>query len=336
MCDVAFLPIHELTDKELKVFLTMCRFSDGEQVQINQSEIVEYTGYGRTTVYRAIESLFEKNMVSIVRTKRNLGKYYFNNYVIHHVSNHVSLAKHGEQNEGQPRFTGETSTASHSYSTSNTTESTSNKQIELNTTYSIVFASENEEKEMRYQEDDEVQGFGLLEDDIKKEQPKASKRTSKTRHLRPEEEWTALDVAGEFKKRVMDRIPDAMNVVNTLKLSKILGKNRKDFNLTPLIELEVMDLFLNDWWFKNKAHKEPHYITGRFLKFFTSHLNKALVNLGYQGIEQSKDVLEVTERSEVIYASDGTEFDNSVPGRVELKEYEEGLVNGSTQRNNQN
>jgi len=332
MCDIAFLPIHELTDKQLKVFLTMCRFSDGEQVQVNQAEIINYTGYGRTTVYRAVDFLVEKGLVSVVRTKRNLGKYYSNNYVIHHVSNHVSLAKHSEEKESSPRFTGETSTAGHSSSTNNTTESTSSKQLELNTTYSIVFASENEKgKELRYQEEDDVQGFGLLDEDVPKAQSKVSKRTSKTRHLRPEEEWTALDVAAEFKQRVMNRIPDAMNVVNTIKLSKILAKNRKDFNLTPLVELEVMELFLDDWWFKNKAHVEPHYIVGKFLRFFTSHLNKALKGLGYKGVEQTKDVREVKERSELIYASDGTAFDNSIPGRVELKEYEEGLIkDGST------
>lgn len=324
MCDIGLIP-NDLTNTQLKVFLTCCRFSKGTQVTVNQTDLTIATGLHRATIYRAMESLMEKGLISRNRTKRNFGKFSNNEYLIHHVANHVA-------NHVAPCCTDATSTAGQGSSNCSNDSSTYCK--ELNTTYSIVL-SETKQKEgekVRYQEDDDVQGFGLLDDDIKPPKEKVSKRTSKTRHLRPEEEWTALDVAAEFKKRVTDRIPGVVNVVNTIQLSKILGKNRKDFNLTATIELEVMDLFFNDWWFKNKAEKEPHYIAGRFLRFFTSHLNRALDNLGLQKVERV-DIKEVKERSEFIYASDGTEFDNSIPGRVELKEYEEGLKkDGHTQR----
>jgi DNA-binding transcriptional regulator GbsR (MarR family) len=52
------------------------------QSSISMLELQERTGYGRTSISKAVSSLTNSGHISVVRTKRNLGKLYKNRYSV--------------------------------------------------------------------------------------------------------------------------------------------------------------------------------------------------------------------------------------------------------------
>jgi hypothetical protein len=180
----------------------------------------------------------------------------------------------------------------------------------------------------RWKDDDEVGGFGLFDEEVaaKTAGPTVSKRDPKTRSRRPEEEWTTADVASEFSSKVYKAIPGVPNLVSTEKVRGALSKMRKDYDSNALIELEVMKIFFEDPWLQREGVDKPHFIVGRFLKSFAAHYDQALRNLGLP--ERKSPTLSDIDSvvpSEFVYASDGRRFDNSMPGRLALSNYEDKL-----------
>lgn len=49
---------------------------------ITMVELQEQTGYGRTQVSKAVASLSGLGLISVIRTKRNLGRLYKNKYTL--------------------------------------------------------------------------------------------------------------------------------------------------------------------------------------------------------------------------------------------------------------
>lgn len=320
MCTPAELLEAKLTHTELQVLLTICK----HDALVDQTAIAEELNLDRTTVYRATKKLLVKGLLTVSRSRRNLGKYSKNVYELSapsHVANHVA-----QDATSQAHHVAPTATSTADIDIAITTDK------EIKTTSLFMFAPEHKKKKKvilvgkGWQDDDaDLAGFGLFDDELpaaQKQKP-VSKRSGKTRNQRPHEDWTSLDVATEFAYQVYQRLPGVVNPVNTLNLQKILGKNRKEFDLNPLIELEIMRLFFADAWFLNEGRKNPHYIQGRFLKFFTSHLEQALKNLGlHSDLSMTVDQALSVKSEEFIYASDGTAFDNSMPGRKDLDKYE--------------
>jgi len=295
-------------------------------------ELARYAQCSEESIRRAVRGLEKAELIKVERTKRNFGKLYKNRYYLispSHKNVDENSAIHKNEDEVIHKNVGST----HDYSDSNYIED--NKEIK--TTSLFMFEPEHTKKVKEiilkgWQDDDaELSGFGLFDDEVpaaQKQKP-VSKRSGKTRNLRPQEDWTPLDVASEFASRVYAKLPGAVNVVNTVQLQKILGKNRKQFDLSPIIELEVMRLFLEDNWFKTAARSYPQYVQGRFLKFFTSHLHIALKNLGlHSDLTMSEEQAMSSREDEFVYASDGTRFDNSMPGRRNLDRYEAKLRRG--------
>ena len=158
---------------------------------------------------------------------------------------------------------------------------------------------------------------------MESEQPRStpSKRDTKTRGKRPQAEWTVRDVAAEFSFLVGRKFPWLPGTVNVNNLAGALAKNRKQFNTTALLELDVLKMFMADENnFRDVGDKAP-FLYKRYLAMFRTHMNKAISNTGTIVVSQDDGI------EKVLYASDGREFDNTIVGRKALERHE-ARING--------
>ena len=176
---------------------------------------------------------------------------------------------------------------------------------------------------MRKWEDDSdsIAGFGLVEGPDSP-QPKIRKSDPKTRGKRPEHEWTPMDVAAEFSFRVGRKYPLLPGTVNVKQLSGALAKFRKQYATTPLIELELLRLFMADERnFKDIGDEAP-FLYKIYLASFGKKMNQARENLGLGKINAPT---ETVVKMGTLTASDGRVFQNSLSGRTQLERYEKRL-----------
>ena len=103
-------------------------------------------------------------------------------------------------------------------------------------------------------------------------------------------------------------------MINISKLAPVIGKYRKQYGTTALYELRVLDILLNDARKLDLVKKEPHNAWKMYLRM-----------LATEGPKIVNDSHQEEEREEFLFASDGRKFDNSIPGRLALKEHEEEL-----------
>lgn len=307
-------------------------------VQPSMETLETLTGYKRQRLSTAITELKSEGFLEVKRTKRNLGKLSYNEYSIPGIPTDTSEASPGIPESTlttSPRILESTSTA----------DSNSNNYLTTVLTNDLT----SQGKKPRYKEipvvskwqlrgedtsgDDEIGGFGLLEN----EQPAAvkhklstNKRDPKTRGRRPEDEWTPVDVAVEFSFQLARKYPLLPGLINTKNLSGALAQNRSKYGITAPVELEIMRMFLgderkhSDW----KVGENYKLLYKRYLRMFTTDMDKALMNLGMPSRRELANVDTVVASeptSEYVYASDGRAFDNSMPGRKSLERYEEKL-----------
>lgn len=167
--------------------------------------------------------------------------------------------------------------------------------------------------------DDLVGGVGKLDSETPSALP--SKQDTRTRGLRPKEDWTARDVAAEFSYLVGKKFPWLPGTVNVGRLAGALAKQRNQNQTTALIELELLNMFMvNEKNFIGVGNEAPD-LYKKYLQLFRSRLVKAHTNLGIQ-IPNS---VSEEKASAVIYASDGRTFDNTIAGRSALGRYEKKL-----------
>lgn len=281
-----------LSPVELRVLLAMRLLADKDgSVEAGMDDFADYTGYGRTSISKAVAGLEEAGLIQITRTKRNLGKLSYNKYLL------------------LPCSPGRTSTADKVTKTIKVT----NDNKELKTSSLIKGKSLKEGELNRWKEDDDTVGFGLLDE------PKAEpiKRTPSTRHQRPKEDWTPGDVASEFASQIYSRVRGIPGLVNISKLAPVIGKYRKEYGTTATYELQVLDILVNDARKLSLVKKEPHNAWKLFLRMLATEGAKLTANASTE------------EHVDVLVASDGRTFDNSVPGRLALKEHEEELRRNS-------
>jgi predicted transcriptional regulator len=287
------LRLLSLAPTELRVLLAMRVLADpdGVTVEAGMDDIGDYTGYGRTTISKAVASLELAGLIQVTRTKRNYGKLYFNKYKL------------------LPCSPVRTSTADTSSNDNLTTVTTK----ELNTSYLISAEAQKDEDGVvnKWKDDDGVGGFGLLDSD----KPASSdvKKTPKTRHSRPKAEWTSSDVASEFAYQLYQRVRGVPGLINISKLAPVLGKYRKDYGTTALYELQVLDKLLGDNRLLAEVKKAPHNAWKLFLRMLATEGGSATIEA------PTEDIVEQ------LVASDGRKFDNSVPGRLALDRYEKKL-----------
>jgi hypothetical protein len=267
------------------------------EIHLTMNELSELTGSSRTTLWRYLVALQDVGIIETRRTKRNYGKLFKNVYKII-----------------------ETSTASPSDNTVVDNQVTEIIKVK-NTSYSLWGFAPEGEKMNRWSDDDDIGGFGLLEGEVPASQkPKpTSKRDTKTRNQRPQDQWTPNDVAAEFSSQLYSRIRGIPGLLNVNKLAPILGKYRKDYGTTALLELEVMAMMMGDDRRLADVKKDPANAWRIFLRMLATHGKKAKDNL------EEPSAVDIVEEVEYIVASDGRKFDNSMPGRAAVERYEEKL-----------
>ena len=168
---------------------------------------------------------------------------------------------------------------------------------------------------------DSLAGFGLVEPKDAP-QPAIRKSDPKTRGKRPEHEWTAMDVAAEFSYQVGRKYPLLPGTVSVKQLSGALRKFRTQYGTTPLIELELLRLFMADERNFRDIGDEAPMLYRKFLASFGTKMNQARENLGLLKVTTK---IKESPVSGTLKASDGRVFQNTLSGRAQLERHEKRL-----------
>ena len=292
----------------------------GGVVELTMETLSDLTGSSRTTIWRDMSGLEAKGLVDTHRTKRNFGKFFKNKYQL------LSPCFKSESREVEikelvvsPCFNSETSTASR------VTISNTSKVLVKNTSYSLGGDAPVEGfKEIKlvnaWSDDDDMPGFGLLDSEIAAKQvpKKVGKARPVNRMMRSEDLWNAQDVATEFGMMLYQHCKAHTGPVDSNSLRVILNTYRKRYNLTSVIELEVLRRMFADESAVAQIRKAPERGYKIYLSWLVNHVNQTA-----NGVKEAQ--VDTKKTSEYVYASDGSEFDNSMSGRLDLAQYEEKL-----------
>jgi hypothetical protein len=176
--------------------------------------------------------------------------------------------------------------------------------------------------------DNEVGGVGKFGDDEVSATSAISKKNPKTRGKRPMEQWTVFDVAAEFSYLVGKKFPWLPGTVNVNALAGALRKMRSQNQTTALVELELLKMFMSDDAnFKTVGSEAPH-LYKIYLSMFRTHMNQARKNLGLNVLGDVTDEV-MDSAPDVLYASDGRAFDNTIVGRKALERHEARIDNAN-------
>ena len=319
-----------LSANEARTLLALRHLSDRDgKIVATMEELGILTHYSRETLRVAVRSLEDRGLITTRRTKRNLGKLYKNEYQL--IQKNLASEDEKQENLASPAEVFAQKFLASTAGTDNIgIPSTNSKSIVLNTTYLIPSEAREENfKEVKlvnkWQDDgDDIVGFGLLDGEVQaslKPVP-VSKRNPKTRWQRPQDDWTPADVATEFSYRMYQKINNAPAMINTAELRGALAAYRKRYNTNATIEMSVMEKFFGDARIWSDAKKAPHFAHKIFLRLITTETANVMEELGMDDEVPSQTP---TTHQKYVYASDGTKFSNSVPGRANLARYEEKL-----------
>jgi len=314
----------QLADTEIRVYLTLLAWRDkwGEVVT-SMDELSELTDLHRSTLSRTMKSLAEQNFVTVKRTKRNEGKLSYNIYVPMQCLPSETFVREEPKTAIAPCAPSETSTTI--YTSLNKLDKL-NKTINTSYLLSDSVTKTTKEKKVvnRWAEDDDVAGVGMFDFEVEAKQPqiKIRKNDPKTRSLRPRNEWTAADVASEFAVRIYAKVPNTPGIVNTAELRQILARNRKAFKVTAELEMEAMDRFFEDTRVMHRIMLDPYKSHLKFIAALQGKYTKLRHQVTGEEIEVKVDT---PQEVRYLVATDGRQFDNSMPGRIALEKYEESL-----------
>jgi hypothetical protein len=306
----------DLTHYQFRLLVVLCHLADRNGVvEASVEELATLTKVkAHSHVKTALKVIEATGLLAITRRKRNRGFYSTNRYELRE-----PLQRLWSSNpEPLQRLT--TSEPSDQVllliaNSHITNKSISNENIKIQ-----KVSEETMNKSWRAEQasDAEVGGIGKFGSEQSGSTP--SKKDTKTRGRRDKSEWTVRDVASEFSFLVGRKFPWLPGTVNVNHLAGALGKMRKDYQTTALIELEILKMFMVDEKnFKDVGDEAPH-LYKRYLAMFRTHMNKARANLDL--VNPTDD-----EGDDFLYASDGRAFDNTLVGRKYLERYE-GKLNG--------
>jgi hypothetical protein len=313
-------------------------------------ELARFAQSSEESIRRSLRKLEQAELVVTTRTKRNLGRLHKNKYELVSPSHknvdetsfdheNMEAAVHKNVDENPAIHKNEVGVIHKNVgSTAGTSSTSSSGKDIVNKTTSYLFGAkapmvikkENIKVVNRWQgdDDDSVGGFGLFDNEAaqKVKGPKISKNNPQTRADRPHSEWTTVDVATEFVAKVRARMPVMPLQLSVKNIAGALARQRKNEDVNPLIELEIMEMFFEDSWIDNEGRKNPHWIIGRFLKAFSINFEQALKNLSMDARQTPAELADnSTPTDDFVYASDGRRFDNSMPGRASMERYEDKL-----------
>lgn len=288
------------------------------EVRLTMEELADRTEMSRTTLWRALARLTDAGYVETTRTKRNLGRLYKNVYKVLKVETSTAAVVSTKSETSKIVFEkSETSTAGQGNLSKPNYLTTITTKVN-NTSYCLGRTAPQEDEMVNKWSDgdDDLVGFGLIDEPVAVDK---IKKIPKTRHQRPQSEWTANDVAAEFTARVYDQVRGIPGLVNTRNLGIAMSANRKKFGITADQEMTILEKFFVNEQNLLAIKRSPKKTQNIFLHFITQNITDVSNTVT---IEQ-KVALE--DQLEYIYASDGKKFLKSASGRQELKEYEEEL-----------
>ena len=312
----------KITDFQFRLFAILCRLAGpGGLVQTSVAQLCVETGKSSDkTVRSALQGLEEAGLIYTEATKRANGyrgkkKILVKNYQDENemlVKNYRT--SHDYVTNSHPSYIATRPLVPNSHS--------SKASYKLKESETKGFTKEIKVPMRNYADDGEdLAGFGLIEPKDAP-QPKVRKSDPKTRGKRPEHEWTAMDVAAEFSYQVGRKYPLLPGTVSVKSLSGAIRKFRTQYGTTPLIELELLRLFMQDERnFKDIGDEAPH-LYKKYLASFGTKMNQARENLGLNKVTAK---IETTPASGTLIASDGRVFQNSLSGRAQLERHEKRL-----------
>ena len=308
-----------ITDFQFRLFAILCRSAaPGGLVETTVAQLCIETGKASDkTIRSALQGLEASGLIETSQTKRANG-----------YQGRKKITVKNYQQEKQELV--ENYRTSHDYVANSYISHPSYKPLvpnsqasyKLKESETVGFTKEIRVPMRKWEDDgDSLAGFGLVEPKDAP-QPKIRKSDPKTRGKRPEHEWTAMDVAAEFSYQVGRKYPLLPGTVSVKQLSGALRKFRTQYGTTPLIELELLRLFMQDERnFKDIGDEAPH-LYKKYLASFGTKMNQARENLGLNKVTAK---IETTPASGTLISSDGRVFQNSLSGRAQLERHEKRL-----------
>ena len=312
----------KITDFQFRLFAILCRSAaPGGLVETTVAQLCIETGKASDkTIRSALQGLEASGLIETSQTKRANGylgrkKITVKNYQQEKqelVENYRT--SHDYVTNSHPSYIATRPFVPNSHS--------SKASYKLKESETVGFTKEIRVPMRRWEDDgDSLAGFGLVEPKDAP-QPKIRKSDPKTRGKRPEHEWTAMDVAAEFSYQVGRKYPLLPGTVSVKSLSGAIRKFRSQYGTTPLIELELLRLFMQDERnFKDIGDEAPH-LYKKYLASFGTKMNQARENLGLNRVTAK---VETTPASGTLISSDGRVFQNSLSGRAQLERHEKRL-----------
>jgi len=303
---------------------------NGEVPPISTKELAAYSGVSESSLTRAFRELEEKGFLETIRTRKGFNKFYLNKYKVRLDEEQSVLPKNelgtSEQvpDDIQECFSSgiavdvklSDGVVTKDVFSSLTPERSTHEQLvqdiagkPTNSKDSEILRISSSRKIL------EESPKSVLNSDAPKMSATLSvnPRDFRTRGRRPINEWTSWDVAAEFSDRLQRKLRGYPVVINKKKVEGALRSLRSSSGTTPKVEMMLMKMFFEDKSKWSLAKKEPHKVIGAYLNLFKTDL------------EGLKRRVEQEHVPSCTYASDGREFDNSIPGRWRRDKYEEKL-----------
>ena len=307
-----------LTDYQFRLLAVLCHLSGSRgSIRLSAGELRVPTGNVHVkTVRRGLKALEEAGFISRVTMKKGGGLQGPSLIKIGNRSVHPA----GDSNVHPTP--GKVTNSRNSHIANKPLVPNSQSSYKLKDFESKIQLKEIQVPMRKYEDDgDNLAGFGLVEPKDAP-QPKIRRSDPKTRGRRPEHEWTPMDVAAEFSYQVGRKYPLLPGTVNVKTLSGALAKFRKQYETTPLLELELLRIFMADESnFRNIGDEAP-FLYKMFLSSFGKKMNQARENLGLGRVNAKIDTEPTSAR---LTASDGRTFQNSLSGRAQLERHEKRL-----------
>lgn len=309
----------DLSHYEFRLLAVLCHMAGQEgAVEATVAELGTRTrGASDKTVRRALEALEEAGLISRARLRGAAGRYSLTRYTVHHRSPMTDgLPVTHDRSEQTNRAVATSSTSSNLYQVDEHTMG--------NTSYFLnpdgIRVKRVKVMMKNYDTGDDIGGFGLLEPKV--EPTSVKKNDPKTRWKRPQHEWTSADVAAEFSYLVGKKFPWLPGTVNVRSLAGALAKYRNQYQTTPLLELELLKIFMADDRNFEGVGAEAPSLYKKYLASFGKKMNQARENLGMPTLG-AEPVVAPAAPVPLLVASDGRTFQNNISGRAMLKRHEE-------------
>ena len=311
----------DINDFQFRLLAILCRLAGpGGLVQASVAELCAESGKSSDKTVRSALKGLEKAELIVTQSTRRANGYQGKKLIL--VKNYRTVDNQPVKNyRTSPDYITNSRISHPSYKplVPNSQVANSNKLKESETK---GFTKEIKVPMRKWEDDaDSLAGFGLVEPKDAP-QPVIRKSDPKTRGKRPEHEWTAMDVAAEFSYQVGRKYPLLPGTVSVKQLSGALRKFRTQYGTTPLVELELLRLFMGDERnFKDIGDEAP-LLYKKYLASFGTKMNQARENLGLNKVTAK---IETTKASDRLTSSDGRTFQNSLSGRAQLERHEKRL-----------